>query len=360
MKKNILIPTTLLILILGLVVFFLIYKKGSVKSVKTGNIANDNLVENTKLQTEKRFLFVPYWALDGNIDSMGFDELIYFGIKINKDGIDTNESGYQNIGRFVNYSDVNSKKLLTVRILDQELGSLILKDKKLQNKVIRESIDIALKNSFSGLVLDFEIQGIPFEAFTKSISDFYSEFYDNSHKKSLAFYITLYGDTFYRIRPYDVGILAKESDGIFVMAYDLHKANGDPGPNFPLFGKEVFGYDFKSMVSDFAQIVPREKLTVIFGLFGYDWKIDEVNKSKEPAQALTLNQIKGKFLSGCVLGSCKINRDNKSSETNISYIDSDNNKHIVWLEDMESVSRKLKYLYSDNVGSYGFWAYSYY
>ena len=81
-----------------------------------------------------------------------------------------------------------------------------------------------------------------------------------------------------------------------IMAYDFHKVKGNPGPNFPLNGKETYGYDLQKMTDDFLQFVPPEKLTIIFGLFGYDWVIDDKNNALQSGEALSYLQIKQKFL----------------------------------------------------------------
>ena len=359
MKKKILIPATLLILIFGLAVFFLANKNSSVKSEIVENVSG-NKASDINLQKENKFLFVPYWTIDNKIESLGYDKLVYFGITIDNEGIDKNDAGYQNINKFISYSEINIGKMLAVRILNQELGSLVLKKQKFQEQIIEESINIAGKNSFKGIVLDFEINGIPFESFTKSISDFYTAYYKSCKKNRLDYYITLYGDSFYRLRPYDVKTLAQNSDGVLIMAYDLHKAGGDPGPNFPLSGKEVFGYDFKTMIDDFLKIVPKEKITVIFGLYGYDWTIDNEGRSKASAWSLSYNEIKMKFLQDCILDNCVIKQDKVSSEMKITYMDNNKNNHVVWFEDMESVLAKQKYLKRTGISSFGFWAYSYF
>ncbi len=317
-------------------------------------------IKGSKTQNLIKFLFVPYWSLDGRIDSGDYNGFIYFGITPDNKGIKKDDAGYTNISKFTDLTNKETDKFLTVRVLNQDSASQILRDKKLQKNIFEESILEAKNNFFNGLILDFEMQGIPFETFTKSISDFYSEFYDYSHKNKLSFYITLYGDTFYRLRPYDVKTLAQDSDEVLIMAYDFHKAGGDPGPNFPLSGKEVYGYDFKAMIDDFLKIVPKEKISVIFGLFGYDWKIDDKGRSKEQAQVLTLSQIKNKFLSVCEFDNCLIKRDETSSEMKITYTDKEKNKHVIWFEDMESVLAKQKYLKNAGINSFGFWAYSYF
>ena len=144
------------------------------------------------------------------------------------------------------------------------------------------------------------------------------------------------------------------------MAYDFHKAGGDPGPNFPLNGRQKYGYDFKNMIDDFERDVPKDKLSVVFGLFGYDWSVDEKMKSKDIAESLSLNNIKTKFIDNCSYKNCTTTRDKESSESNITYKDENNITHDVWYEDNVSVIEKQKYLLEKGIGSIGFWAYSFF
>jgi spore germination protein len=130
-----------------------------------------------------------------------------------------------------------------------------------------------------------------------------------------------------------------------IMAYDFHKSYGEPGTNFPY-------EDFKKMINDYLEFVPAEKLTIIFGMYGYDWTLKD-GKPLRPAEALTLNQIRSKF-------SDRIKTDPISREKNISYIDDDGYDHVVFFEDEESAEVKINYLKEKGIGSIAFWAWGYF
>ncbi|RJQ25869.1 hypothetical protein C4577_04605 [Candidatus Parcubacteria bacterium] len=327
-------------------------------------ISQENKTEYSptpKPEKENVFLFVPYWTLSsGSSLKESYGSLIYFGISANEKGVNKNEDGYKNITRFNSQFENEKNKYLTLRMLDSEANSKVLKDKKIQNKIIIDSLTIAKENSFRGLVLDFETQGLPFESLINRISSFYKLFYIQTKNENLDFLITVYGDNFYRIRPYDIKELAKNSDKVLIMAYDFHKAKGNPGPNFPFSAKETYGYDFKTMIDDFLNLVPEEKLVIIFGLYGYDWKVDEDNQAKESGEAVSFNKIKDKFLSNCKYESCLVKRDIKSLETKITYIDENSINHILWFEDVYSVDKKREFINEKNINQIGYWAYSYF
>lgn len=314
---------------------------------------------SSKVSNFKQSLFVPYWSI-GTENIQGYDELIYFGISANENGIDKKDKGYTNISQFLKITNKVEKKFLTVRMTDSKINSLVLEDKILQSKIIGESINVAKDNLFDGIVLDSELSSLSFESVIKKINSFVDDFYSSSKQNNLIFKIAIYGDTFYRFRPYDIKFLGGHADEILIMAYDFHKARENPGPNFPLKGKEIYDYDFTKMIDDFSKSVPKEKLNVIFGLYGYDWMIDDKNQSIGQAQALSLEQIKNKFLNECDFKDCLVKRDNVSSETKITYTDNNSQRHMVWFEDMESVEKKKEFLISQGIYSTAFWAYSYF
>lgn len=243
-------------------------------------------------------------------------------------------------------------------MIDPETNFAILKDKKAQERIQNEMINLAQKNGFKGIVLDLEVSSLPFSSVVNQINDFVKEFYMKSKATDLEFSILLFGDTFYKFRPYDVAYLSQYTDRVMLMAYDFHKAKGSPGPNSPLNKGTQYTYDFKTMVDDFLNIFPKEKIVVVFGLFGYDWSVDDHGKNLGMAQSLSLNQIQSKFLNGCSYRECEIKRDPVSKETRIEYVSSEN--HVVWFEDMESVEKKKEYLKEKGIESFSYWAYSYF
>ena len=146
-----------------------------------------------------------------------------------------------------------------------------------------------------------------------------------------------------------------------VMAYDFHKAGGgSPGPNFPLAGKETYGYDLQKMTDDFLQFVPAQKLAIIFGLFGYDWTVDKQNSAVGVGIPLTTKEIQQKFLTSCSYTNCHIQKDPQSAETKITYMDNQQKNHIVWFEDLHSVWQKQQALKQKGITSFSYWAYSYF
>lgn len=314
---------------------------------------------DTATQTSSPYLFVPYWAITGDDDFSGYDRLVYFGVPVNEKGIEKTDQGYTSVSTFVQEAG-NKEKYLTIRMIDSQTNFAILKNKQAQATIIAQSITLAQKDGFQGIVLNIEVSALPFDSLVGQISNFNRAFYTAAKDAHLSYGVTAYGDSFYRVRPFDIAALGKNADRIFIMAYDFHKAKGNPGPNFPLGGSDTYGYDFEEMVSNFSDAAPSQKLTVVFGLYGYDWKVDDKDVAQDVASPLSLKQIQNQFLETCKAVTCSWKRDAQSAETELRYTDDNQQKHIVWFEDQESVKRKQDFLKRRGIGSSAYWAYSYF
>lgn len=311
------------------------------------------------VKNEIHALFVPYWTMGKEKISSEYTMAVYFGITPDQNGINTEEAGYKNIQQFITLSDGAKTRLLAIRMVDSALNSKILENEEWQKNIAASASAIAKENGFNGVVMDFEISSLSFDSVIKKITTLHSYVATAARQNNLSFYTTVYGDVFYRLRPYDVKTLSSFSDGVFIMAYDFHKARENPGPNFPLQGKETFGYDFTTMTSDFLKVVPKEKAIIIFGMFGYDWIVDAEGKSTVTAKSISLNEAKQRFPTPCTLESCVVVRDEKSGETRVQYKDNIA-QHMVWFEDTISMEKKKEFLKNQGIISIGFWAYSYF
>lgn len=304
-------------------------------------------------------LFVPYWGLDSNLSTTNYTQYVYFAVSPNSTGIDTTNDGYKDINTFVSDVPSSSQKLLAVSMVDGATNEQVMSSKILQQKVIADTVALAKKYGFDGVVLDLEYKALAFDEVVKNVSNFSGNFATEVKKNNLSYYQTLPGDTFYRGKPYDTGYIGKISDGVFIMAYDFHKASGNPGPNFPLVG-EKNDYDLKAMTQDFLKNIPLDKITIVFGLFGYDWTIGMDGNSTGQANSLSLKDIQQKFLDECAFLHCHTGRDNASTEMKVTYTDANGDNHVIWYEDPQSIAEKKAYLKTQGITSTGLWAYSYF
>ena len=317
-----------------------------------------------KFSQNSASLFVPYWTLGASgkayqLPKTAFpsnlETVLYFGIAPTTTGIDKTESGFNNLSDFS-----QQPAFLVIRMTDEAIISSILNHPEAQSTIIGETIALTKQYGFQGIVLDLEHSVLPTAEVIQQITDLVGNFSEKTRSENLAFAMTLYGDTLYRQRPYNLEQLDNSVDEFLIMAYDFHKSYGEPGPNFPLNKGSLYGYDFKTMIEQFSAAIAPEKLIVIFGLYGYDWSVDSQNRPLKPAKSLTLNQIRGKFVTGCQFSPCTVYRDDLSAETSARYTDNTGQKHVVWFEDSTSVAEKVLFLNSKGIQKIGYWAWGYY
>ncbi len=325
-------------------------------------------------------IFVPYWrvgslktatdvTLPETIQHKSIDYVIYFGVGADKDGIIETDPGYRGLSSFTQvFDEDNIKTLLTVRMLDEEVNDVVLESQVAQNNIAREAVKMAQDNGFSGIVLDFEHSVLPTKKTTEEITGFFAEMSESAHESGLSFAVTVYGDTFYRARPYDIEHIEPYVDLFYVMTYDFHKSYGTPGPNFPLHatdfkndlvgaqkGVKQYGYSIEHMIADImlAGVKP-DKVVPIFGMYGYDWMVDDENRPLKPAEAVTLNQARSRYSADQVVV------DPVSAENSVTFTDDSGQKHVIWFENERSAQQKIKYVMTEGISKVGYWAWGYY
>lgn len=330
--------------------------------------ANDKFQTNSKIQITKpaikvisshsRSIFVPYWSGEINEKDTRYNTYYYFGIRPTREGkIDYNDAGFKQISLV--QSVPSEKKELVLRMLDASITETILEDKSIQKALISEVKNILVKKSFSGLILDIEIP-FTFQANKQNqITQFVQQICTAIKVNYKSCNMLVYGDFSYRKRPYDLKKLSQYSDKILLMAYDFHKAGGEPGPNFSFGEKKKYGYDFKQMISDATALVQKEKIEVVFGMYGYDWTLNEQGTPLKGANALSLKGIRT-LISNDKLQITNQSQITNSKEKNIEYIDEEGRKHIIWYEDGESAQIKINYLQEQGIFQVSYWAYGYY
>lgn len=337
-------------MVIALISFF-IFKSQLGNSIVNNEISSDNNSE----QEEIEYVFVPYWTFTNEINS-GKEELIYFGISVNEKGIDENDPGFEKLADFSDLTK-GKKKYLALRIIGQEAAKIV-DNVNSQKKVAQDIAKLAKDNGFKGVVVDFETSAFGFSSTEGKITSLYKNLHEEIKKENLEFAATVFGDNYYRARPYNIKAISELSDLVIVMAYDFHKARLNPGPNFPFSGKEKYGYDFKEMVEDFRKDVKFEKIVVALGYFGYDWKLGN-GTSAGMADPLSLHQINSRYIENCEFEECKLDI-NDDLESKVSYKDSEGFSHEVWFENIESAEKKINYLSNQGINQIAFWAYSYY
>jgi spore germination protein YaaH len=306
------------------------------------------------IQGLKKNIFIPYWSSSIRNNEAEYSSYYYFGVAPSKNGTIQDDVGLHNISK-VGFIPEKQKKL-TLRMLDTAVNDVILSDKSIQNILVSEIRKILAQYSFSGLVLDIEV---PFTLQTnkkEQITNFVQKICTSIKTDYKTCHVLVYGDFSYRNRPYDLNALSTVSDSILLMTYDLNKPGGEPGPNFNFEEKQIYGYDFKTMVQDVLVLVPKNKIEVVFGMYGYDWTLNEQGTPLKSATALSVNQINAFIANHPSITTSQ----NEAKEKKIEYTDEEGKKHILWYEDEESAAVKTTYLLEQGISQVSFWAHSYF
>ncbi len=344
-------------------------KQGSTEAQKSQSVPTENYPEYTgQMQLH---VFVPYWRLSGTFDppsipQSSLNTLMYFAVHTLEDGsIDQSDQGYAQIGTFMTRTqESQAHKVLTLSMHDESISSKILEDDTLHTILASNLSSLAIQHGFDGIVLDLEYAALPTQEVIRDISSLTQTLSNTARSHDLSFSIAIYGDTYYRSRPYDIGTLAPLVDYIYIMAYDFHKSYGQPGPNFPLSssgqGKASYPYSLENALTDFLQDSQPEQLIPTYGLYGYDWSVDDQNRPAKQAAAQTLNQIEAKYLPTCPETNCLITRDPVSTEMSITFTDSGNQKHTIWYEDLNSLKQKVQKSRSFSIRNSAIWAAGYF
>ena len=135
---------------------------------------------------------------------------------------------------------------------------------------------------------------------------------------------------------WDVKSFASIVDRVFLMAYDEHELSGDAGP----IASQGW---FQQSIARAARGVPRSKLVVAIGNYGYDWhdKAGEPMSIDEAWAAARESETVPTF-------------DPASGNSGFAYQEGDS-RHVVWLLDAASAYNQLNFLHRAGIGGVALW-----
>jgi hypothetical protein len=300
-----------------------------------------------KLETE---WFVPHWTMNDRINALSSRRIHYFGISPARDGTIRDDNGWRRMDEFIGYTQGMSRSLV-ITMLDDEVNTAFLRDSSLRERFILLLDAVLAGGEWDMIVLDFEYRALPFSGVSEDINQWSEQLSTAARNHGMQFGMLIYGDTFYRVRPYDIQFLSTLSDRMYIMAYDFYKTNDTAGPQFPISAKD---YDFQQMLRDMTGVIPHEKLTIIHGLFSYLWRKDQGR-----GEAITLNQAEGRLFPDCRENACIVRRDLDTHALHITYTDRDSTEVEVWVEDIDTIAKKNELLRAEGMSAVGYWAYGY-
>lgn len=217
-------------------------------------------------------------------------------------------------------------------IWDTDILYGILSDETKRKNLETELKDFATLHNLGGINIDFE------ELDTKTIPYyliFLEELWSQLHGvwKILSVNVPLSNDNF------DLAEINKSVDLIFLMAYDEHWSSAVPGP--------IASQDWLiDGVGTAMNQVPKEKLVVTLGNYGYDWTL-----WKKQSTALTFQEAHTIMRESDE----SIVFDSGSLNPMYSYTDEQNKEHEVWYLDAVTAYDELSAMESLWIGNISLW-----
>lgn len=185
----------------------------------------------------------------------------------------------------------------------------ILSDKALQNRFIDNLIKSLNKYGYQGVNIDFEEIK---EKTDQPLVDFQRNLYEKLHAQHLIVSQDISPDN----DDYNLKVLEKYNDYIFIMAYDQHSESSSPG--------EISHQQWVEVQLDkICDQISADKVILALACYGYDWPDQDVGKTITYQQAIaTANRYDG-----------KVKYNPLSANLNFSYKDESNLNHQVWFTD---------------------------
>lgn len=230
------------------------------------------------------FGFAPYWTFN-NLDNVDFEvltTLAYFGIEVDADGnLATEGPGYEtflssNATRIFKRAHAHGTRVvLTLTQMKNKNIEAVLDSPEAQERVISQAVDMVTRRGIDGINVDFEYVGDPGQEYRDRFSSFIKRLTDRMHASVPASRVTVsvYASAVKEPKIYDIAAIGRDSDGVFMMAYDYATAGSDNAiPTAPLYGYKEgkYWYDVSTAVEDFTSLMPANKLILGVPWYGYN------------------------------------------------------------------------------------------
>jgi spore germination protein YaaH len=293
---------------------------------------------------------IPYWDQENAVESFKenadvIDSISLFWYYIDSDGDIVNYEYAEEDESIIEFAHEKGVKVSAVITNLPEQGTWssklienVMKDRASVNKHIADIKNILDEKNFDGVTIDYEsVNPSQQRKFTEFIRLLSQELDKEGKYVEVALHPQEDESSQKRYAFQNWEELAKYADRIYIMAYEEHWDEGDPGPPASIpWLIDILEYERE-------QDIPREKMLVGIPLYGYDWDTD----SEEPANGLTYEEVQS------IIGSQAVTPkwDKKSKTSYFKYGDS----HEVWYEDLRSFEHKLQLVIDYDMEGITFW-----
>jgi len=193
---------------------------------------------------------------------------------------------------------------------------------------------------YHGLMIDFE-------SFPKKAQSGYvnllSELSSDLHGKGMKLYVSVQ----VRNEDFDYKAISSVADGVVVMNYDEHFPGGTPGP---IASQDWFTDNLQSALKE----IPKEKLIVAIGNYGYDWAEKPPKGKLPPGEADKSVSVQEAWI-GSRDSEEDIDFDGDALNPHFSYRDDDSFLHEVWLLDAVTALNEMRSAQTLGIQTFALW-----
>jgi len=236
-------------------------------------------------------------------------------------------------------------------VYEDNIGQMFMNPAARANFVHQIDLFLAANTLYRGLTLNF--QNIP-AASQPGFQQLVQTLYNDFHPRNLRLYISVPVED----ADFNLKFLSSNSDGIILMDYDEHQSGTAPGP---VAGQDWFANNLRAAM----QIVPREKLIISIGNYGYDWTSDlppppvkgSHSKKKPPPPELSTAYLSTQEVWQQAADSqAKIDLDDTSLNPHFAYDDEDAQvRHQVWFLDAVTVLNQMRVARALGLQTFALW-----
>jgi len=192
---------------------------------------------------------------------------------------------------------------------------------------------------YRGLALDFEEIPPPAQP---GFVDFIEELSSDLHSRGMKLYVNLPPND----NDFDYGAISARADGIILMNYDQHVPGTAAGP--------VAAQDWFTTNLELAlKAVPRAKLIVAIGNYGYDWALRKGEKTAPPSRVDTVS-VQEAWLHASESDS-NIIFEPDSLNPHYAYVDEQDLRHEVWYLDAVTALNQMRAARKFGLNTFALW-----
>jgi cellulose synthase/poly-beta-1,6-N-acetylglucosamine synthase-like glycosyltransferase/peptidoglycan/xylan/chitin deacetylase (PgdA/CDA1 family)/spore germination protein YaaH len=193
---------------------------------------------------------------------------------------------------------------------------------------------------YRGLMIDFE-------SFPKKAQPGYvallNELSSDLHGKGMKLYVSVQ----VRNEDFDYKAISAAVDGVVIMNYDEHYPGGTSGS---VASQDWFLGNLESAVKE----IPKEKLIVAIGNYGYDW-VERPKKGKLPSGVADKSVSVQEAWIGARDADEDVDFDGDALNPHFSYLDDDNRRHDVWFLDAVTALNEMRAAQTLGIQTFALW-----